>query len=376
MLADGGDCMSDLAVLRNQPGLFGQVASDPTAWRTVTGMSLNAFAGVEVARAQARTQVWAAGVAPATVTLDFDATLLTAFSEKEDAAPNYKRGFGFHPLLCTLDETGEALAGINRPGNAGANDSADHLTVLDAALAQLPVQPGAGLPMLARADSAGATHAFIDALRANRIRFSVGFDLTAPVRAAVLALAADAWVPARDADGHDRDGAQVAELVDLNLDTWPAGTRAIVRRERPHPGAQLTFTDVDGHRFQCFITDQDGTDLAGLELCQRGHARVEDRIRAAKATGLRNLPFGGYTANEAWLQLVLMAMDLTAWTQHLCLEGALAVAEPKKLRYRLFHTAARLATTGRVTTLRLDRNWPWAAALAAAFKRLRAALPA
>ena len=376
MLADGGDCMSDLAVLCNQPGLFGAVASDPTAWRTVTGMSVDAFAGIEVARADARARVWAAGAAPATVTLDFDATLLTAYSEKQDAAANYKRGFGFQPLLCTLDETGEALAGINRPGNAGANDSADHLTVLDAALAQLPVTPGAGVPMLARADSAGATHAFVDALRAHRVRFSVGFDLTAPVRAAVLALAAEAWVPARDADGQDRDGAQVAELVGLNLTSWPAGTRAIVRRERPHPGAQLTFTDVDGHRFQSFITDQDDTDLAALEPRQRGHARVEDRIRAARATGLRNLPFGGYTANEAWLQLVLMAMDLTAWTQHLCLEGSLAVAEPKKLRYRLFHTAARLATTGRITTVRLDRNWPWAAALAAAFKRLRAALPA
>jgi hypothetical protein len=191
-----------------------------------------------------------------------------------------------------------------------------------------------------------------------------------------LGLPADAWVPARDADGTDRDGAQVAELIRLNLSGWPTGTRAIVRRERPHPGAQLTFTDVDGHRFQSFITDQDDTDLAALELRQRGHARVEDRIRAAKATGLRNLPFGSYTANEAWLQLILMAMDLTAWTQHLCLDGLLATAEPKKLRYRLFHTAARLATTGRITTVRLERNWPWAAALAAAFKRLRAALPA
>jgi len=377
MLADGGDCMSDLAVLRNQPGLFGPVASDPTAWRTVTGMSLDAFAGIEVARAEARARVWAAGAAPATVTLDFDATLVTAHSEKQDAKPTYRRGFGFHPLLCTLDETGEALAGINRPGNAGANDSADHITVLDAALAQLPVQPGpGGMPMLARADSAGATHAFIDGLRAHRVRFSVGFDLTGPVRGAVLGLAADAWVPARDIDGNDRDGAEVAELVGLNLDSWPEGTRAIARRERPHPGAQLTFSDVDGHRFQVFITDQDGTDLAALELCHRGHARVEDRIREAKNTGLRNLPFGGYVANEAWLQLVLIAMDLTAWAQHLCLDGPLAAAEPKKLRYRLWHTAARIATTGRITTVRLDRNWPWAAALAAAFKRLRTALPA
>jgi len=377
MLADGGDCMSDLVVLRNQPGLFGVVASDPTAWRTVTGMSLDAFAGIETARAEARGRVWAAGAAPATITLDFDATLVTAYSEKQDAKPTYKRGFGFHPLLCTLDETGEALAGINRPGNAGANDAADHLVVLDAALAQLPVEPGeGGLPMLARADSAGATHAFIDGLRARGIRFSVGFDLTGPVRDAVLGLAAEAWVPARDTEGNDRDGAGVAELTGLNLDSWPVGTRAIVRRERPHPGAQLTFSDVDGHRFQVFITDQDDTDLAALELRHRGHARVEDRIRAAKATGLRNLPFGGYTANEAWLQLVLIAMDLTAWTQHLCLDGALAAAEPKKLRYRLFHTAARVATTGRATTVRLDRNWPWAAALAAAFKRLRTALPA
>lgn len=377
MLADGGDCMSDLAVLRNQPGLFGTVASDPTAWRTVTGMSFDAFAGVETARAAARARVWAAGGAPDTVTLDFDATLVTAHSEKKDARPNYKRGFGFHPLLCVLDETGEALAGINRPGNAGANDAADHLTVLDAALAQLPVRPGPGdVPMLARADSAGATHKFIDGLRARGIRFSVGFDLTSPVRDAVLALRAEAWVAARDADGNDRDGAEVAELIGFNLDTWPPGTRAIVRRERPHPGAQLTFSDADGHRFQAFITDQDDADLAALELRHRGHARVEDRIRAAKATGLRNLPFGGYVANEAWLQLILIALDLTAWTQRLCLDGPLAAAEPKKLRYRLWHTAARIVTSGRVTTVRLDRNWPWAAALAAAFKRLRAALPA
>ena len=377
MLADGGDCMSDLAVLRNQPGLFGTVASDPTAWRTVTGMSFDAFAGVETARAEARVRVWAAGGAPASITLDFDATLVTAHSEKQDAKPTYKRGFGFHPLLCVLDETGEALAGINRPGNAGANDAADHLTVLDAALAQLPVQAGPGrVAMLARADSAGATHGFIDGLRTRGIRFSVGFDLTGPVREAVLALPSEAWVPARDADGNVREGAEVAELVGFNLDSWPPRTRAIVRRERPHPGAQLTFTDIDGHRFQAFITDQDDTDVAALELRHRGHARVEDRIRAAKATGMRNLPFGGYVANEAWLQLILIAMDLTAWTQSLCLDGALAAAEPKKLRYRLWHTAARIVTSGRTTTVRLDRNWPWAAALAAAFKRLRAALPA
>ena len=236
MLADGGDCMSDLAVLRNQPGLFGPVASDPTAWRTVTGMSMGAFAGVETARAGARARVWAAGLAPATITLDFDATLVTAHSEKQDAAPTYKRGFGFHPLMCTLDETGEALAAINRPGNAGANDAADHVEVLDAALAQLPVQPGCGTPMLARADSAGATHAFLDALRARGVKFSVGFDLTGPVRDAVLAVADEAWIPARKIDGDDRDGAWVAELANLNLAGWPAGPGRSPGRNGPIRG--------------------------------------------------------------------------------------------------------------------------------------------
>lgn len=276
----------------------------------MAGMSLDALAGVETARAGARARVWKAGGAPASVTLDFDATLVTAHSDKQEASPTYKRGFGFHPLLCTLDETGEALAAVNRPGNAGAND---------AALAQLPTDQlptdGQGRPvLLARAGSAGATHAFINALPARGLGCSVGFDLTVAVREAVLALDEGVWTPARTLDGGDRDGAQVAELTGLR----PG------RVAGRHPGdraagasassAQLTFTDIDGHRFQTFITDQIDSDVAALELRHRGHARVGDRIRAAKATGLRTLPFHGYLANEAWIQLVLMALDLTAWT--------------------------------------------------------------
>ena len=158
----------------------------------------------------------------------------------------------------------------------------------------------------------------------------------------------------------------------LDLHTWPAGTRAICRREDAHPGAQLRFTDHDGHRFQVFLTDQPDPDLARLELRHRQRARVEDRIRAAKATGLANLPFDRWHRNTVWLELVLAAQDLTVWAQALLLDGDLAVAEPKTLRYRLLHVAARIVRHARRTILRLQRSWPWAIELARAFTRLRA----
>jgi hypothetical protein len=375
-IADGGDCLSDLSVLHNQPDLFGEVASIPTAWRVIDALATDLdLAPVRRARAQARAYAWMHGVRPEHITLDFDATLVTAHSDKQGAAGTYKRGFGFHPLLCNLDETDEILAGLLRPGSAGANTAADHITVLDASLEQLPPKGEDDPPMLARADSAGATHGFLDALRERGILFSVGFDLTEPVREAVLGVSPDAWVPAITQDGDPRDGAAVCELDDLDLTAWPAGTRAICRRERPHPGAQLSFTDHNGFRFQVFITDQTDTDLAVLEARHRAHARVEDRIRCGKASGLRNLPFRDFAANEVWLELVLVAQDLVAWTQRLCLRGAPARWEPKRLRHRLFHMAARFTRGGRRRRLRLQRSWPWAQILCLAFERLRA-LPA
>ena len=259
------------------------------------------------------------------------------------------------------------------PGNAGSNTAIDHLDVLCLALAQLPVTPQQ-VPMLARSDSADATHGFLAALRDAGVMFCVGFDATAAVRDAVLAVPAAAWVAARRQSGGRRDGAQVAELHGLDLSAWPAGTRAIVRRERPHPGAQLTFSDADGHRFQVFITDQPDTDIAELERRHRAHARVEDRIRAAKNTGLRNLPCADFQRNQVWLELVLVAQDLLACAQRLCLDGDLAVAEPKALRYRLLHVAARIVRHARRTTIRLQADWPWVHQLAAAFARV-AALP-
>jgi hypothetical protein len=381
-LADGGDCVSDLAALRDQPELFGAVASTSTAWRVLAeevAGDPRGIAGLWSALARVRERAWALGAAPAgPLILDVDATLVEAHSEKQGAAPTYKQGFGFHPLGVWLDRgdgTGEALAAILRPGNAGANTAADHLAVLGMALLGLP-KHARGQPILVRADAAGATHAFVDELVRRKLWFSIGFDCDQRVQTAILALPEQAWQPALDPDGRPRRGAWVAELAGLDLASsgWPEGTRAICRRERPHPGARhkLAFTDQHGHRFQVFITNQTDPDPAILEGRHRPHAHVEDRIRTAKASGLRNLPFADFGANDAWLTLVGIAQTLVCWAQALLLDGDLKVAEPKTLRYRLWHTAGRIIHHARRVIVRIDRAWPWAADLVTAFGRLRA----
>jgi len=371
MIADGGDAISDLAALRDKPELFGEVASTPTAWRTLEAIDAAALERIAVARAAARAAVWASGVDPGFYVIDFDGTLITSHSEKEGAAPTYKRGFGHHPLLAFLDATGEALGAILRPGNAASNTSADHVELLAMALAQLPIDP-ATIDVVARADSAALTHGFVDACRAAHVKFSIGFDLTAPIRTACLAVAERRWMPAVTADGRDaRQGAEVAEITDLlDLSRWPEGTRAIARREEPHPGAQLTFTDIHGHRFQVFITDQADPDIAYLEALQRGRGRAEKLICNAKDTGLTNLPSADFAINAAWLTAALIAHDLLAWTRLVALDGDLARAEPKRLRYCLLHTAGMIARSGRRTRLHLASGWPWANELVAAFSRV------
>lgn len=370
MIADGGTTIADLAVLRDQPTLFGDVASTPTAWRTLEAIDDAALDRIAKARAGARRRVWAAGADPEFYVIDLDATLITSHSDKAGAAPTYKRGFGFHPLLAFLDGTGEALAGVLRPGNAGSNTAADHVSVLTMALAQLPVDPSV-VEVIARADSAGLTHGFIDACVNAHVRFSVGHDLTEPVRTACLAIPPGAWEPAITADGSDyRDDADIAEITAMvNLDRWPAGTRMIVRREIPHPGAQLTFTDIDGRRFQAFITNQTDPDIAYLEALQRGRGRAEKLICNLKDTGCTNLPSADFDINHAWLTAAMIAHDLLIWCQHLCLDGELAKAEPKRLRYTLLHAAGLIARTGRQTRLRIAAGWPWADQLVDAFDR-------
>jgi Transposase DDE domain group 1 len=371
MLADGGDCLTDLGALRDQGVLFGEVASDATAYRCLERLDEEMLAGIRVARAAARAHAWGLGEAPRRLILDIDATLVTAHSEKEGAAGTYKGGFGFHPLLCFEAGSGEALAGVLRSGNAGANTAADHVALLELALAQLP-EGATGRGTLVRCDSGGASHDFLEAVSARGLSFSVGYDLTERVRAACLAVPEDAWLPALDSGGEPREGAWVAALA-LDLSAWPEGTRAICRRERPHPGAQLSFSDADGHRFQVMLTNQKGSRLARLEQVHRQRAAIEDAIRCAKASGLRNLPFRSYAMNAAWLELVLTGIDLLAWTRRLLLRGTeLAACEPKRLRYRLLHVAGRIARHARGVKLRLPRSWPWAEALAAAFARLQA----
>lgn len=373
MLIDGGECVSDLGALADQPDLFGQVASHSTASRVLHALGPDERAQIGAARAAARERAWAAGARPERIVLDFDSHLLEVHSEKEGAAPNRKHGFGFHPLGCWLDETGEALAMLLRPGNAGANTAADHVTVLDAALAQLPAEirdreRDEPAEMLARADAAGATHAFAAALRERRVRFSLGYYVTDTVGLAALALDDEAWHPALNADGQPRDGAWVAELTGhVDLSAWPEGTRLIVRKERPHPGAQLRFSDVDGHRYQAFLTDQGGEDLAALEVTHRLHARVEDRITEARELGLTRLPFHAFSANETWLELILLAQDLLAWKRTLVLDADSARLGPKRLRHRLLHVAGRLTHSGRRRTLHLPAHWPWADAWTALF---------
>jgi Transposase DDE domain group 1 len=294
-----------------------------------------------------------------------------------------------HPLLAFLDRPeisgGEALAGLLRPGNAGSNTAADHIAVLDAALAALPehARPDPdeeeAVTVLVRSDSAGATHAFAAHCRARGVSFSFGFPVDYRIQHLVDHLDDARWEPAIEPDGI-RDGAWVTEVTDaIDLASWPTGSRLILRKERPHPGAQLSFTDAGGMRITAFITDTPARvvphQLAGLELRHRQHARVEDRIREAKDTGLRNMPCRAWNENNAWLQVVLTAVDLTAWTQLIAFDHApiLARCEIATFRYRVLHVAARLTRGGRQLRLRLDSTWRWATEIAEAFTRLRAA---
>jgi len=377
MLADGGDCLADLRAVGDQAVLFGQTASPSTAFRVIDGIAATPglLDAVRDAHARARERVWELTGAPERLTIDLDATLITAHSEKDQAAGTFKGGYGFAPMLAYGDQTGEALAGQLRPGNAGANNASDQIAVAEQAVAQIPAEHIETIELLLRVDSAGASHELADWCREGQIAFSVGYQLTETVRSAILKIAEPDWVCSLDQDGQARSNGQVCEITHrLDLTSWPAGSRVIVRRERAHPGAQLSFTDIDGHRFQAILTDQTGP-LAVIERDHRGRARVEDHIRNDKDTGLRNMPFRDFAHNQVWLAVVALAHDLIVWTQRLLLTGELAKAEPKRLRYRLLHVAARLAFHARTARLRLPAAWPWAQELAAAFNKLKT-LPA
>jgi hypothetical protein len=371
-IADGATTFSDLRVLLAQPDLFGEVASVSTTWRTLQAIDGGTLGRIAAARAEARKKAWGEGMDPGFYVIDIDGTLVTSDSDfKQGAAATYKKGFGFYPMMSYLDATGEPLAGKLRPGNAGSGTATDYIEVLDASLAQLPVSP-ADHEIIARSDSAGCSHDFLNACRQRQVRFCVGHRLTEAMARAVTSVSERHWIPAVTANGTDlHDGAEVAEITHLvDLSGWPTGTRAIARREDPHPGAQLTFTDVDGHRYQVFLTDLTDSDISYLEGVYRGRGRCECYIRDAKDTGLANLPSADFALNQSWVTVVLLAGDLLAQMRSLCLDGELARAEPKRLRYCLLHAAGVLVRSSRRTTLRIADGWPWADQLVAAFGRL------
>jgi hypothetical protein len=376
-------------MLRAQPELFGPAASDPVVSRLVTCLAADApraLKAIRAARAAARQRAWelagdaAPGAGGGLVTVDIDATIVTSCSDKEQATPTWKKTYGHHPLTVFADHgpagSGEPLAIMLRAGNAGSNTAADHIEATRLALAQLPRH--LRRRVLVRTDSGGGTHDFLAWLTkpGRRLAYSVGFTITEDIQDAILTIPARVWTPAYDAGGRVRPGAWVAEITGmLDLATWPKGMRVIVRKERPHPGAQLRFTDIDGHRFTCFATDAKHGQLADLELRHRRRARCEDRIRCAKDTGLRNLPLHGFTQNQIWCEIVALACELLAWMQMLALDGAARRWEPKRLRLRIFTCAGRLVRGGRRLKLRLAASWPWASQIATALTRLQALAP-
>ena len=390
VLAGGGECCADIEHLRAQPRLFGAVASDSTVWRTMHQIDAAILDRMSEAVGEVRAGVWQRGsgsvAARGRVVLDIDASLVDIHSErKEGTAANYKRGFGFHPMFCFADATGETLAAMLRPGNATANDAADHLTVLDQAIAELPVAVAAGHrrgddPQLAkrrvvvRADSAGASRGFLKGCRDRNVGFAVVARKTPQIQGAIASIEVDdqRWRPAIRQNGKRRKGAAVAEITDLcDLSEYPTGTRLIVRREPLHPGAQTSLFPSLDYRYWGQLTDQQGSPVQ-LDRFLRAHAHVEDNIKHLKASGLERFPFQSLAANEAWLQLVAMASDLVRWYQLLCLDGGLARAEPKTLRWRLWHTPARVIRKAGRDIIRILDDWPDANALLAANQRINA----
>lgn len=370
----GGDCLADVAMLRAEPAVFGPVASDPAVSRLIDALAASgpkALTAIRSARAEVRSHVWelAGANGPAadgSVIADIDGVLLLAHSEKPNATATWKKTFGHHPLVAFVDHgqagSGEPVAALLRPGNAGSNTANDHITTTGLALAQLPKHLRRGRQTLIRTDSAGGTHTFLDRLSkpGRWLSHSVGMTITDAIHQAVQKIPKKAWTPTTTptAPSAPAPGSRTTDMPDLS--TWPKGMRPIVRKERPHPGAQLPFTDLDGLRLTCFATNTKRGQLADLEP------------RNARDTGLRNLPLHDTAQNQIWLKIVSLALDLLAWMPMLVLTVETRRWEPKRLRLRLFSAAAQLVTTGRRRWLRFTARWPWTHVITRAIDRLQA----
>jgi hypothetical protein len=402
-IADGATTIGEIDTLRHQEELFGPVASDTTVWRTLAGCDAAALARISKARAKVRRHVRGpiaarhggipaarvAGRDPGEViVVRLDATIVVAHSDKQQARATFKGSYGFHPLTAWCDNTDESLAVELRPGNAGSNTAADHIALADAAIAQVPGRYRR--KMLFTCDGAGSTHDLVDhisglnARRGCQARYPAGFDFDERIRDVLPRLPETARTPALDADGTPRTDAQVAELTGLlrhsaggdRLAAWPAGMRILIRRENPHAGAQLSlFEQHEGKRYQVTATNTPRGQVQFLEARHRTRARVEARIRCGKDTGLRHLPSRDYTVNTAWCQAASIACDLLAWLRLPALDGDLARAEPKTLRYKILHTAGRIVKGQHRRYLRIPPSWPWARDITSAFARIMALPP-
>ncbi len=310
MLAGGGESCLDIEHLRSGADLFGSVPSDTTVARTFHEITPSTRAGIAEAMAEMRAEVWSRSSATTgsdRVFLDIDASLVEIHSEnKEQTAPTFKGGFGFHPLFCFADCTGETLSALLRPGNAGSNTVADHITVLDGGIDQLPADIARGhragddpelvnRDVVMRADSAGCTEDFLAACRARNVGFFVSARSNAQVTAAIFDAIGteEVWLDALAQDGEMKEGAAVAELTSLiDGKKLPSRTRLIIRREPLHPGAQRSLFPSLDYRYWGFYTDQDG-DPRELDVTMRAHAHVESHIQRLKDSGLCRFPFAG-----------------------------------------------------------------------------------
>jgi Transposase DDE domain group 1 len=392
MLTGGGESCADIEHLRIQDELFGDVCSDSTMHRTFHQITPTILTDLTARFATVRKRMWAqlpVVAGDGMIVLDIDASLVTIHSEKkEETAPNYKGGFGFHPLLCFADATGDTLAALLRPGNAGSNTVTDHLTVLDDAVAQLPADIAAGhrvgdnkdtvtRRVQVRADSAGCTEGFLKGCRERNIGFAVVARTNSRIQSAIQKIQTfettsnEHWQPAQRAKGDTAVRSHVAEITSLvDLTDMPAGTRLIVRRERLHPGAQRSLLPCTFWRYWGHFTDNpDGTPVE-LDAHMRAHAHVEDHIKRLKESGLERFPFTKIGANRAWLQTVCMAADLVRWFQLLCCTGPLVNAQPKRMRWTFWHAPARIIRRARQHIIRIIDGWPTTNDIMDAHRRL------
>jgi hypothetical protein len=410
-IALGATSMSDIAVLAHLAPVLGQAPSGPTVRRALDLAGTPAVLDrIARARARARAHVWTliqatpAGfpwlaIAGKTLTgwlvIDMDATLVTARSDKEGAAPTWKKGYGFHPLGAWCANTRESLAMLLRPGNAGSNTFTDHKEVLAAAIRQVPARFRARI--LVRVDGAGASHDLVEHLLSlssprRAVLFTCGWMITAADEAAIMQVPGDAWKPGTGQDGTIEQDKAVAEITYLmsRAGNWPGGLRWIVRRVKPSRRQMPNLTAYEkktGWRYSITCTNIPGSGIPGvpgshhpqyIDTVHREHAVVETGgVRTAKALGLRNLPSKTWQVNCGWVIAANIAADLAAWNRLLgfCDEEELRDADPDTLRYRVWHIPARLARHARGRVLKISPDWPWTDAFLTCWQRL-CALPA